>query len=299
MTLSESFQQWYAIGSTFQYKNHDENHAIFYKNEGVGDAMLCLHGFPTASWDWYRVWDDLTARCQVIATDMLGFGYSDKPRRHTYSILEQADIHEALLQHLGIKRVHIFAHDYGDTVAQELIARHNDGKLSFEILSVCLLNGGLFPETHHPRPIQKLLLTPVLGTIIARFFNRKAFARIFIPIFGANTKPTEGELDEFWQLIDQHNGRVIINKLLHYMPERVTHRERWVAALQKATCPLMLIDGIDDPVSGGHMADRYIELIPHPNVTRLEGIGHYPQVEAPQRVLAAYLEFLEPLLKSD
>lgn len=42
---------------------------------------------------------------------------------HTYSIIEQADIVEALLSHLRIKDVHIIAHDYGDTVAQELIAR--------------------------------------------------------------------------------------------------------------------------------------------------------------------------------
>ena len=54
---------------------------------------------------------------------MIGFGWSDKPRNYAYSIMDQADLHEGLLSDLGVRKALVLAHDYGDTVAQELLAR--------------------------------------------------------------------------------------------------------------------------------------------------------------------------------
>ena len=47
----------------------------------------------------------------------------------------------------------------------------------------------------------------------------------------------------------------------------------------------------EDPVSGAYMATRYRELVSNPDVV-LDGIGHYPQLEAPEGVLDAYLSFV-------
>lgn len=282
--------EWYGLGNTFKFGDFP----IFYKDEGAGDVLLCLHGFPTASWDWEHIWQDLTTRFRVIAPDMLGYGYSAKPRKHTYSIYEQADLIEQLLSNLGINSIHILAHDYGDIITQELLARHLENP-KFEIKSICLLNGGVFPETHRSRPIQKLLLKPILGSIITLFYNRQRFGKQFSEVFAENTQPIETELDDFWSLIERNNGHRIIHKLMHYVPENITYRERWVGGLEKNTLPLKVINGIDDPVSGEHVVKRFLELMPHTNVTRLEGIGHYPHVEAPEQTLSAYFEFLDNL----
>jgi pimeloyl-ACP methyl ester carboxylesterase len=75
--------------------------------------------------------------------------------------------------------------------------------------------------------------------------------------------------------------------LIHYIPDRIEHRERWVSALQRQDIPVRLIDGAADPISGAHMAKHYRELIPNADVVELEGIGHYPQVQAPKAVLNA------------
>jgi pimeloyl-ACP methyl ester carboxylesterase len=58
---------------------------------------------------------------------------------------------------------------------------------------------------------------------------------------------------------------------------------------------MRLVNGPEDPVSGRHMANRYEEIVPHPDVVLLEGIGHYPQVEDPARTLRAFVEFVERL----
>ena len=270
---------------------HFRGHTIRYWTAGDTQAqpLLLIHGFPSASWDWHRLWAPLAERYRLIACDMLGFGYSAKPRGHAYSLLEQADLQQALLAHLGEQRpLHVLAHDYGDSVAQELIARHQEGQL--QLASCVFLNGGLFPETHHPVRVQKLLLGP-LGPLIGRLFSRRKLAQSFARIFGPHTQASEAELDALWQLVAYNNGPAVMHRLIRYMPERRQQRQRWVTAMQATTLPMRVIDGAFDPISGAHMVARYRELIADADTVLLDGIGHYPQLEAPAEVLEHYLQF--------
>lgn len=284
---------WRAAGTRFTHRGH----AIFVREEaGPGrEALLCLHGFPTASFDWQPLWPRLVLRfATVLAPDMIGFGFSAKPRGYGYSMFDQADLHEALLRSRGIRRVHLLAHDIGDTVAQELLAReaerraHGDGSL--QLLSLVLLNGGLFPETHRAARVQKLLLSP-LGPLVSMLTNERSFSRSFAAVFGPETQPTRDELHLFWQLIAHERGNRIMHKLIRYIRERCANRSRWVGALQSTRVPVRVIDGAADPISGEHMTLRYRELVPEPDVVLLPRIGHYPQVEAPDAVWQAFTEF--------
>ncbi|MEJ6820263.1 alpha/beta fold hydrolase [Pseudomonas sp. LF-5] len=281
---------WRKRSQTFVFRGH----SIRYWVAGQGEPLLLIHGFPTASWDWHYLWQPLAQRYRVIACDMLGFGDSAKPLNHTYSLLEQADLQQALLVHLQVEQpVHVLAHDYGDSVAQELLARHGEG--TFEMASCVFLNGGLFPETHRPVLMQKLLLSP-LGWMIGRAFTRDALVKSFRQIFGPQTAPSESELDDFWSLIDSNHGPWIMHKLIGYIPERRVQRDRWVAAMQRGEVPMRVIDGEFDPISGAHMVERYRELILDADTVLLPGIGHYPQTEAPVQVLKHYLAFRDRLV---
>ncbi|RMD97235.1 MAG: alpha/beta fold hydrolase, partial [Calditrichaeota bacterium] len=269
MTLAE----WQSTGQRFAFHHH----SIFYHDQGKGPALVCLHGFPTASWDWHRLWPHLVQRYRVIAPDFLGFGFSDKPRHHSYSLFEQAHLIEKLLHALDVQAVHLLAHDYGDTVAQELLARQQHSPHSaLRILSVSLLNGGLFPEAIHPRAIQKWLLSPA-GPWVSRLITASRFRKSFSAVFGPHTRPSSQELLEFWRLITHKNGHHIAHRIIRYMKERQAHRERWVGALQNAGVPLQFIVGDADPVSGAAMAQRFRVLVPQGRVEMLKGIGHYPQ----------------------
>ncbi|NWA05315.1 alpha/beta fold hydrolase [Pseudomonas gingeri] len=276
---------WRKRGQDFVFRGH----AIRYWAAGQGEPLLLIHGFPTASWDWHYLWKPLSQRYRVIACDMLGFGDSAKPLDHDYSLVEQADLQQALLEHLGIDQpVHLLAHDYGDSVAQELLARHYEARI--EIASCVFLNGGLFPETHRPVLAQKLLLSP-LGWLLGRTFSRDALVKSFSRIFGPKTRPSESALDDFWSLVESNQGTRILHKLIGYIPERRAQRERWVSAMQRGEVPLRVIDGAFDPISGAHMVERYRQLITDPDTVLLAGIGHYPQTEAPVQVLKYYLAF--------
>jgi pimeloyl-ACP methyl ester carboxylesterase len=256
------------------------------------ETILLIHGFPTSSWDWHPIWPTLRKRYRVVAMDMLGFGFSGKPLSHRYSIHEQADLVEELVRSLGLKCFHVLAHDYGDTVAQEMLARQNSGDGAGEWLSVCFLNGGLFPETHRALLTQKLLLSP-LGAFFNKLSNKKKFDSAFSRVFGPDTKPSEEELNQFWSLVTYNNGKHIFHNLITYINDRKKHRQRWVDALRESTVPIALINGSVDPVSGAHMVARYKELnLPLAWLRELPMIGHYPQVEAPEDVSSSYLGFL-------
>jgi pimeloyl-ACP methyl ester carboxylesterase len=283
-----SLADWQCAGRCFEFRGH----RIFVRADGAPDAgaLLLIHGFPTASWDWEALWPELAARYRVYALDLLGFGFSDKPRTHDYSLVEQAGLCEAWLGAEGVRDYHVLAHDYGDSVAQELLARQAEPGARPRLQSVAFLNGGLFPETHRPVLLQKLLLSP-LGPVFARLASRGSLASSLRRIFGADTLPSDALVDGFWSLMQHNDGQAVMHRLIRYIPERRRQRERWLRAMQRTWLPLKLIDGCADPISGGHMVARYRELVPHADVTELPHIGHYPQVEAPEAVLAAYLEF--------
>jgi len=280
---------WRRAGRTIEVRGR----RIFVADSGGDDepTLLLLHGFPTASYDFARAWPALSERFRCVAPDLLGFGFSDKPKGHRYSIHEQADLVEAVVEALGLERFWVLAHDYGDTVAQELLARDNAREVG-RWLGCCFLNGGLFPETHRARPIQKLLASPA-GPLLSSVLGEKAFARSFSRVFGAATKPSPVELADYWSLITAGDGRHVFSSLITYMADRREHRQRWLAALADAHCPLQLINGSDDPVSGAHMVARFQELGLRADIVELPGVGHYPQVEATESVVGAFLAFVD------
>lgn len=253
--------------------------------------VFLLHGFPTSSWDWQRLWTPLSRDRRLVAFDMLGFGLSDKPRKHDYTLLEQTAIAERVMAERGLKEVHLLAHDYGVSVAQELLARDQEGALEVDIASVTFLNGGLFPAQHRPLLVQSLGAGP-FGGLVSASMNERRFAKSFAKVFGRETVPTSLEIGEHWKLILHKHGEKVLHRLLHYIPERKTNAARWQNALLETKVPLRLINGVADPVSGAHLADHYEATVPNPDIVRLEEIGHYPQLEAPAAVMGAFTSFL-------
>ncbi len=264
-------------------------HSIFVREEGPGEALLCLHGYPFSSWQWRRLWAALAGRYRMLAPDMLGCGCSDKPRDFNYSISAQTDLMIDLLQQLGVTEVHLLAHDYGVSIAQEWLARNQEGATAPHVRSVCFLNGGLLPEKFRERMEHRLIR--LRGLQMTLLFDERAFERSVGALYGPETRPSAGELHHDWELAVRNGGLFVADKIFHFLEERIENRERWVGAMQKAEVPLCLINGTADPIAGQAMLESYREIVPKSAVVPLESIGHFPHLEAPAAVLAAYLDF--------
>jgi pimeloyl-ACP methyl ester carboxylesterase len=283
-----NLNDWQRGGKFFDYKGFP----IFYRQSAAsGEVTLCLHGFPSSSHDYHKIWDALAKNFPLAAFDMIGYGFSAKPADFDYTTFNQTDVLQALLENLKIEKVHILAHDYGNTITQELLARRSENRLNFTIESICFLNGALFPETHKSILAQKILISPI-GFLFGRLISDSRFKRSLATVFGKDTQPTEAELNDFLAVFKFNDGRRIAHKLIRYMRERQKYRERWVAALDSINVPFRFINGLEDKVSGAHLVKRFRDVCPQlSDIIELENIGHYPHFEAPEAILQKYIEF--------
>jgi len=293
-------QHWHDSGYTFKFREfviHFQDIPRITKPVSTTPVLLILHGFPTSSYDWKDLVPKLQQKyARIIIPDLLGFGFSDKPRGHDYSIMEQASMVEELMVHLQIPDVHVLAHDYGDTVLQELLAKTNDPTyhLMFNIKSVCLTNGGIIPSQHNPILIQKLLTLPILRSVLPHLTNRFIFSSRFNSVFAPDRQPTSKRLEDIWSIILYKRGHVATPAILKYIEERHTNERRWIGALQDTSVPLHLIYGPLDPINRPEgFLKNFKELVPTSTVSVLQHIGHYPQLEDPKNFMKEYNKFLK------
>lgn len=288
-------EEWFAAGERVPVAagpDADE-HRLWTRATGEGPWTTFWHGFPTSSWDWAPVLQRLPEGRSRLFLDHLGFGDSDTPRDHEYSLLGQLDLAQAAWDHHGVEETLLVVHDYSVSMAQELLARRQEGVWDGPtVTGIALLNGGLFYSRQRPRPIQHLLRNDWVGPAVARMINRWLFGRAFQGIFSDEHPLPEEDLDRHWSTITRRDGHRIAHELIRYLDDRERHETRWTEALREADVPLRFLWGPRDPVSGETILEGIRSVRSEEEVTAWADVGHYPQLEVPDRVADA-LEDLE------
>ena len=246
---------------------------------GVATVLL-LHGFPSSSYDFRGVTELLGDR-PWLTLDFLGFGLSDKPRPHRYSLMEQADIVEQVVAESVIGPVVLIAHDMGTSVATELLARDLAGALSFDLRRAVLTNGSVIIERASLRPSQRILRGP-LGPALSRLTTQRSFLRGFARLFSTTHRLSDAEARAQWALLARAGGQRILHLLCAYLDERVAFAGRWHGAVRDWPKPLAFLWATGDPVATTSVLGGLRELRPAADVVELPGIGHYPQIEVPE-----------------
>lgn len=267
---------------------------VFCRVEGPADAepLLILHGFPTSSFDFHRVIADLAERYRVVVHDHHGFGLSAKPVLYSYSLMEQADTALGLWRQLGVRSGHLLAHDYGTSVATELLARRERGLLPIELKSVTLSNGSVHLELARLRLSQRVARSPLLGPLFGRLVGRSYFQRVMRRLWGDRSRAADSDLEAMWEGVRSHHGHLRTHQISSYLGERMRFRHRWIAALCRLDLPAHVLWGRRDPVAVAAIAEKLADEIPGAELTCLDGVGHYPMLEDPGSWSGAVLEFL-------
>ena len=89
------------------------------------------------------------------------------------------------------------------------------------------------------------------------------------------------------------DGQLLLPRLIRYIEERRANERRFTGAIESDPSPLHVVWGLDDPIAVPTMVDTLVAARPDATAIRLEGVGHYPMVEAPQRFVEAVLPGLE------
>ena len=281
--LSSRVAAWRDRGSDEEFR--DRRIHVF--ERGGGEPLLVLlHGFPSSSYDWRLLLEEETDHA-VLAPDFLGFGLSEKPRDHQYDLHWQADMVEELVRRQDERRpVFFVAHDMGTSVANELMARDIAGDLDMDLAGGLLLNGSMIQDAASPTIGQRILRSAV-GPLFSRLSSERFFRQQFGSIFSPNHPLTREEAEDQWELICAGGGRTINHKTIAYMEERFKHADRWHGAIGDWEKPLSVAWGMLDPVATEAVLDAVIALRPNAPVTRFDDLGHYPQIEDPERVAGA------------
>lgn len=253
-------------------------------------TMVFLHGYPTSTYDYCKVFMELSVHYRLVMHDHLGFGFSDKPINASYSLIHQADRALALWKELGLKKVILFAHDYGTSVATEIIARYNAGELDLEIEQLILCNGSIHIELSQLRTIQKLLKHKFWGKYVAKLTNYPIFRKNMRNIYFDKSKVTDHELREMWKLIELNGGRKIIHKLTQYISERYEYWDRWIGAMEETQIPTKIIWAKNDPIAIPAIAKLLSSEIPNNELLWMESTGHFLMLENPKEWLKLILE---------
>lgn len=292
--LAAALARWEGGGDRLRCGDHQVWYRVLPAAAPSGaPPLLALHGFPTCSYDWVPVLDRLRARRDVVVTDAPGFGLSDKPDRR-YGIRLAADGAEAVIRHLGLGEIDLLTHDMGDTVGGELLARALDGDLALGVRRRVVANGSIYLDLAQLTDGQHLLLSlpdaaePAVGADGGASFRRGVHAT-----FAPGAPDEDPVLDAVTALAARAGGLALLPRTIRYIEDRRAEEARFTGAIERHPSPVALVWGDRDPVAVHAMTDRFLDRRPDAVRTTLDGVGHYPMVEAPDRFAEAVLAHLD------
>lgn len=266
---------WHSSGEYLSFEGIN----LFIRAQGNGTPIFCLHAFPTSSYDYFHIAPRLAKRYRLYFLDYPGFGFSEKPRDFSYSLLKYADAAEKAIAYFGLKEVRLLAHDIGDSIALELLKRRN-----VRVERLIMLNGSIY-SIPFDDPVmwlsQRLWINETSGSLISklRLFRKPFFARMLRRIFARPL--SRDEINSFWALLQFNNGVRNYHRLMQYMPERWHHQFEWLDTLKTTEADISLIWGQADPVATPAVADFVYKMRQDIRYIKLEHIGHYPHWEQP------------------
>jgi len=287
--LTERVRRWHEEGTIEDVLGRQ---LFIHRREG-GEAplLLFLHGFPSSSYDW-RDLLELRDGEATLAFDFLGFGLSEKPRDHLYTLAWQADAAEELVRRAGSPPVFVVGHDMGTSVATELMARDLRGELEMNLTGALLFNGSMLLHLAKPTVGQQMLRSR-LGPLFARLTNERSFRAQFSRVFSSEHPLSAEEAADQWSLLVHNGGQRIAHRTIHYMAERERFTDRWHGAIRDWHGPFTLAWGLQDPVARTEVLAGLRALRPGVETIELPDAAHYPQIEQPELISNALDTALE------
>jgi len=249
------------------------------------EAVVFLHGNPGSRLDW----EDLVGRVgefgRALAFDMPGFGQADKPRDFGYRVEDYAAFIGGALDQLGVERAHLVVHDFGGAFGFCWAAEHPDA-----LQSAVMFNTGTWAHGRWHRTA-RLWRRPVVGELVMALTNRRAWRRAM----NAGPPLPPAFVDRMYDDFDRGTRRAVLG-LYRATPLPYPPATGWVETLAGLDRPALIVWGADDPFLGARRVENLKEPFPRAKAIMLDGSGHFPFADNPEKSAEVVVPFLRTQL---
>ena len=270
MTVEEQVEQHRAAGRSLVV----EGVRTFVRDQGEGEAVLCVHGVPVSSYVWRRLLPELAARgLRGVAPDLLGLGLTGRPARADYSWTGLGAHLAATVDALGLDRLHLVVHDIGGPVGLEAAARLGD-----RVASVTLLDTVVVPHTFTRPWMMEPFAHRGLGEAWLAGMRGPAFRRL-VRAVGSRTSTRE-ELDAHLALLRREDGGRAFLKIMRSFERTPEKSALYARVLQQPGRPVQVVWATGDPALPLARYGEQAGQVAGVPVQRLPGL-HFFQEDVP------------------
>ncbi|WP_054309148.1 alpha/beta hydrolase [Mesorhizobium sp. 1M-11] len=249
---------------------------------GIGPDLVLAHGWPWSSFSWHRIIPALAGHYRVHWYDMPGYGRSEKSATQRTSLDVQGQVFAEMLAHWRLESPVVIAHDFGGATTLRAHLLHGCDYGRYVLMNVVAMRpwGSEFFD-HVGRHVDAFLgLPPHIHRAVVEAYIKGAIANGIEPgDFKTLVEPWLGEA-----------GRQSFYRQFAQADERYTAEVE--PMFGDIRCSVAIIWGEDDPWIPLERGRALHRLIPQASFDTLAGVGHLPQLEAPDRVLARLNAFL-------
>jgi pimeloyl-ACP methyl ester carboxylesterase len=257
---------------------------VHVEQAGTGEPVVLLHGFGASTYSWRKVMPGLAAHFHVVAIDLNGFGYTQRPRDlASYTREGQGQLVLDVMDALHIERAHIVGHSYGGGITLWLASRHPE-----RFLSMVLVDSSA-PTYANDRRSRVASLKPLTSLFIRSFVLRPATVRkSLLRSFHDPSLVTP-------ELVQAYFDRIRIEGVIdaYYGLTVPVHGPAETVDLAKISVPALGVWGEDDRIVLLENGRRATARLPHGRFVSIPQAGHMPMEERPEEWLRIVLPFLE------
>lgn len=257
---------------------------VHIEQAGSGEPVILLHGFGASTYSWRNVMPALAASFRVIAIDLNGFGYTQRPRTfESYTREGQAGLVLRVMDGLGIRSAHLMGHSYGGGLSLFIASRHPE-----RVRSMVLVDSSA-PTYANDRRSRAASLKPLLGLYLRSVVLRPGTVRrALLHSFYDDSLVTP-------ELVHEYYERLRVEGVVdaYYGLTAPTRNQPEPVELEKIRTPALIVWGAEDLLISVEAGRRAAERMPDAEFVALEGVGHVPMEEKPEELVRLALPFLE------
>lgn len=261
-----------------------ETARIHYMEAGTGEPLILVHTIGQSLFTWRNVFFRLSEHYRVIAVDLLGHGYSDRPGSFDYSIESHSAGLVAFMDALGIESAHFVGFSMGSLYVLDIAERHPErvGKM------ILISPGGLTPEM--PLAV-RMLDSSLFGPLASRLYSIRTAEKLLEECFFDLTSITPEVVQEYYKPASDGDARRAVRRSLYHFDH-----EEVISKLRDVVSGVLILWASDDKWHNLEIGDFFHAALPNSQLAVIRNAGHLLHEEKPEKLIASVVEYIPAIM---